>query len=49
MSLGCVQENTKLKSQLLAQTSVVEGLREERQLWGKELAHQGGSGLVKVM
>ena len=38
------KENAKLHSQLLAQTSIVEGLREERKLWGKELAHQGSLG-----
>ena len=26
-----------------AQESVIEGLREERKLWGKELAHQGAT------
>ena len=26
---------------MTAQESVIAGLREERQLWGKELAHQG--------
>ena len=41
-----IQENVKLHSQLLAKTSVVEGLREERKLWGKELAHQGVLGKV---
>ncbi len=28
---------------MAAQISVIDGLREERQLWGKELAHQGAS------
>ena len=35
------QENSTLSSQLAAQQSVAEGLREERQLWGQELAQQG--------
>ena len=30
-------------SKVQAQESVIEGLREERQLWGKELAHQGAT------
>jgi leucine-rich repeat/coiled-coil domain-containing protein 1 len=37
------QDRGKLESQVTAQQSVIEGLREERQLWGKELAHQGAS------
>ena len=36
-----MQENSKLAAQVLAQESVIEGLREERKLWSKELAHQG--------
>ena len=32
-----------MESQVSAQQSVIEGLREERKLWGKELAHQGAS------
>ena len=35
------QESQKLSSQLAAQGSVLEGLREERQLWSRELAQQG--------
>ncbi|KAL5467427.1 hypothetical protein EMCRGX_G031648 [Ephydatia muelleri] len=35
------EENSKLLAQVTAQESVVEGLREERKLWSKELAHQG--------
>lgn len=38
-----LQENTRLLAQVSAQESVVEGLREERKLWGKELAHQGAT------
>lgn len=30
-------------AKVLAQTSIVDGLREERKLWGQELAHQGAS------
>lgn len=30
-------------SKVQAQESLIEGLREERQLWGKELAHQGAT------
>lgn len=30
-------------AQASAQESVIEGLREERKLWGKELAHQGAA------
>ena len=30
-------------AQATAQESVIEGLREERKLWGKELAHQGAA------
>eukprot|EP00731_Ephydatia_muelleri_P026224 Em0018g324a len=37
------EENSKLLAQVTAQESVVEGLREERKLWSKELAHQGAS------
>ena len=37
------QENSRLSAQVSAQESVIDGLREERQLWGKELAHQGAS------
>lgn len=35
------EENSRLSSQLSAQESVVDGLRGERQLWGRELAQQG--------
>lgn len=37
------QENSRLSAQCSAQESVIEGLREERKLWGKELAHQGAA------
>jgi hypothetical protein len=37
------QENGRLLAQSSAQESVVQGLREERKLWGKELAHQGAA------
>eukprot|EP00731_Ephydatia_muelleri_P026215 Em0018g315a len=37
------EENSKLLAQVTAQESVVEGLREERKLWSKELAHQGAA------
>ena len=36
-----LQENGRLQSEVTAQRAVVEGLREERSLWGRELAHQG--------
>ena len=39
----CPQENCRLLSKVQAQESVIEGLREERQLWGRELAHQGAT------
>lgn len=32
-----------MESQVAAQLSVIDGLRDERKLWGKELAHQGAS------
>lgn len=32
-----------MESQVTAQLSVIDGLRDERKLWGKELAHQGAS------
>lgn len=38
-----MQEKAKLEPQVAAQQSVIDGLREERKLWGKELAHQGAS------
>ena len=38
-----VQENSRLLAQVTAQESVIDGLREERKLWGKELAHQGAT------
>ena len=40
-TLAAIQENSSLSAQLSAQQSVAEGLREERQLWGQELAQQG--------
>ena len=30
-------------AQVTAHESVIDGLREERKLWGKELAHQGAA------
>ena len=35
------QEKTRLQTQLVAQESVIEGLKVERKLWGQELAQQG--------
>ena len=35
------QEHSRMKSQLVAQDSVIEGLRAERKLWSQELAQQG--------
>ena len=35
------QEKSRLASQLVAQESVMEGLKAERKLWGQELAQQG--------
>ncbi|NXR49528.1 LRCC1 protein, partial [Hippolais icterina] len=35
------KENGKLISQLIAQESVIDGLKMERKLWGQELAEQG--------
>ena len=35
-----------MSSQLLAQESVIEGLKAERKLWGEELAQQGVSSVV---
>ena len=37
------QENAHLSAQVSAQDSIVCGLREERKLWGHELALQGAS------
>ncbi len=37
------QETGRLLAKVQAQESVIEGLREERQLWGRELAHQGAT------
>lgn len=37
------QEKSRLISQLTAVQTVVEGLRDERKLWGHELAQQGAS------
>ncbi|XP_072024521.1 leucine-rich repeat and coiled-coil domain-containing protein 1-like [Amphiura filiformis] len=37
------QEKSRLASQLVAQESVMEGLKAERKLWGQELAQQGAS------
>nr|XP_039261958.1 leucine-rich repeat and coiled-coil domain-containing protein 1-like isoform X2 [Styela clava] len=37
------QEKSRLISQLAAVQSVVDGLRDERKLWGHELAQQGAS------
>ena len=35
------QEKSRLASQIVAQESVMEGLKAERKLWGQELAQQG--------
>ena len=43
MSLCLCQENAHLSAQVSALDSVVCGLREERKLWGHELALQGAS------
>ncbi|XP_060788227.1 leucine-rich repeat and coiled-coil domain-containing protein 1 isoform X2 [Neoarius graeffei] len=37
------KDKSKLLSQLIAQETVIEGLRAERRLWGQELAQQGAS------
>eukprot|EP00118_Oscarella_pearsei_P021064 m.234142 g.234142 ORF g.234142 m.234142 type:complete len:748 (+) comp40104_c0_seq6:805-3048(+) len=37
------EENCKLSAQIAGQESVIEGLRQERKLWGHELAQQGAS------
>ena len=37
----CLQEKTKLDAQLVAQESMIHGLKAERKLWGEELAQQG--------
>ncbi|XP_071511162.1 leucine-rich repeat and coiled-coil domain-containing protein 1-like [Diadema antillarum] len=37
------QEKSRLAAQLVAQDSVMEGLKQERKLWGQELAQQGAS------
>ena len=43
-SLACsLQENARLSARVAAQESVVCGLREERKLWGHELALQGAT------
>ena len=39
----CYQENNRLSAKLGAHESVITGLREERKLWGHELALQGAS------
>lgn len=36
------KEKAQLLSKLTAQESVVDGLKEERKIWGQELAQQGG-------
>lgn len=36
------KEKAQLLSKLTAQESVMDGLKEERKLWGQELAQQGG-------
>lgn len=41
--LSLQEDKAKLEAQAAARQSVVEGLREERKLWGQELAHQGAS------
>ena len=42
------QEKSRLASQLVAQESVIEGLKAERKLWSQELAQQGASLRVRV-
>ena len=37
------QENCRLSAKVTAQESVIAGLREERKLWGQELALQGAT------
>ncbi|CAK8684222.1 unnamed protein product [Clavelina lepadiformis] len=37
------QEKSRLLSQLTATQSVVDGLKEQRKVWGRELAHQGSA------
>ncbi|PIK58736.1 hypothetical protein BSL78_04356 [Apostichopus japonicus] len=37
------KEKIRLQTQLVAQESVIEGLKAERKLWGQELAQQGSS------
>ncbi|XP_062521408.1 leucine-rich repeat and coiled-coil domain-containing protein 1-like [Corticium candelabrum] len=37
------EENSKLKAEMTAQRSVIEGLRRERELWSAELAQQGAA------
>ncbi|XP_038050851.1 leucine-rich repeat and coiled-coil domain-containing protein 1-like [Patiria miniata] len=37
------QEKSRLTAQLVAQESVIEGLKAERKLWSQELAQQGSS------
>ncbi|XP_078490148.1 leucine-rich repeat and coiled-coil domain-containing protein 1 [Ciona intestinalis] len=37
------QDRSRLLSQNVALQSLVDGLREERKVWGEELAHQGSS------
>ena len=37
------QENAQLSARAAAQESVISGLREERKLWGQELALQGAT------
>lgn len=36
------KEKAQLLSKLTAQESVMDGLKEERKIWGQELAQQGG-------
>ncbi|XP_065827722.1 leucine-rich repeat and coiled-coil domain-containing protein 1-like isoform X2 [Oscarella lobularis] len=40
---GVEEEKGKLMGQIAAQESVIEGLRQERKLWGHELAQQGAN------
>ena len=35
------KERKEIDSRLIAQQSILSGLRQEKQLWAQELAHQG--------
>lgn len=36
------KDKARVLSQLMAQESVIDGLKVERKIWGQELAQQGG-------